>query len=224
MAWLCSCSRRASSATNSLSIAGPERDISARTCTKLRRILLHGFDHPIGPGVGVVAMPASRGHARATRRRFSIKASRSMMGIGPQLAQLQRSDGLIRGHERCQTFRGDPAVDVRDQFQRDVVDARKIQPTARRSSRGNSGYSSWADGAAPCGFALRSNRNCRAAIRRPATCAGWPATAADDQLIGFVQNRFVLRPTGSEDGPARAAHPPDANRPRIWHVSPTDPC
>jgi hypothetical protein len=61
-----------------------------------------------------------------TRRRFSIKASRSMIGMA-QLAELQRGHRLVGGDEAAQAISVDASIAVRDSLERDVVHARQAR-------------------------------------------------------------------------------------------------
>ena len=79
---LCPCSRRASSATNALVIGGSDRAMSAITRIRLFGSLLGHLRHLVGPGLGQVAIGCAAATMRTpTRRRFSISASRSMIGM-----------------------------------------------------------------------------------------------------------------------------------------------
>ena len=99
------CRRRASSATNELG----HRRVRARHVgddeDQALRIALGDLDHPVGPGVGEVALGACRRRcARATRRRFSISARRSMIGIAHSSPRLSGVDALVGGDEAAQAF------------------------------------------------------------------------------------------------------------------------
>jgi hypothetical protein len=75
---------------------------------------------------------ATRGHAAQV---FDQRQAQHD-GDGPQLAQLQRGHFLIGVDEAAQRFGIDPAIAVRDDFQRDFVDARAAirRPLPRRGS------------------------------------------------------------------------------------------
>ena len=99
---LCPCSRRASSATNELTIGGFERAMSAIT-----RIRLFGSCSATSIIWSAHAAARLRSIVPAairapTRRRFSISASRSMIGNRPQFAHLERRHRLVGRDETGQ--------------------------------------------------------------------------------------------------------------------------
>ena len=103
-----------------------------------------------------------------TRRRFSISARRSMIGIAHSSPSVERRDRLVGGDEAAEALRVDPPVAVRDGLQRDVVDARQPGRRPVRQARQLAAVVRAAGAAARCGSAPRSGGSCRAAIRRPA--------------------------------------------------------
>ena len=101
------------------------------------RIVLGDLHHLVGPRVGPVALERPGGDARADAAQVLDQRQPQHDRDGPQLAQLERRHRLVGGDETRQALRVDPAVAVRDRFERDVVDARQASadgPCARRGS------------------------------------------------------------------------------------------
>ena len=90
----------------------------------LRRLLRRG-ERAFGPANAVVFLqPSPRdAHGDATQIFDESQAQRDRER--PQLAELQRLDGLVGAHEGRRVLLVEQAVEVRDQFERHAVDARK---------------------------------------------------------------------------------------------------
>ncbi|MNI38234.1 hypothetical protein D3C73_923670 [compost metagenome] len=88
-------------------------------------VALGHFDQSIGPVIGkVTVIPVGHDPGRHAPQVLDQRQAQHDRD-GPQLAQGQRRDGLIRGDETVQAWRVDPAIAVRDGFQGDVVDPRQ---------------------------------------------------------------------------------------------------
>ncbi len=162
------CRRRESSDTN----ARGHRRIRARHVRDHEHEALGiGLDdrlHLVDPAVGEIAIDAARGDVGGDAAQILDQRKPQHDRNRPQLAELERRHGLIGGDEAREAFRVHAAVAVRDGLERDVVDARAARPTGRSRGAAARGCNPWANGASRCGSALRSGRNCRAAIRPPA--------------------------------------------------------
>ena len=122
---LCPCNRRASSATNELTIGGFERAMSAITRIRLlgscRATSIIWSAHASARFRSIV--PAAIRAADAAQILDQRQPQHD--GNGPQFAQLERRHRLVGRHEAGKALRVDPAVAVRDRLEREVVDARK---------------------------------------------------------------------------------------------------
>ena len=149
------CRRRVSSATN----AAIHRRVGARHVgddhDQVFRIPLGGLDQLVGPGVGAVAADAVSGDARRDAAQVFDQREAQHDRQRPQLAEGQRGDGLVGGDKAGEALGIDPAVAVRDDFQRDVVDAGKTGGRAGRQARQLAAVALWADAAWRCESALR---------------------------------------------------------------------
>ena len=122
---LCPCSRRASSATNELTIGGFERAMSAITRIRLFGIVLGDVHHLVGPRIGPVPVDRAGRDPGADAAQVLDQRQPQHDRNRPQLAQLERRHRLVGRHEAGKALRVDPAVAVRDRLERDVVDARQ---------------------------------------------------------------------------------------------------
>ena len=170
------------------------------------RVLLDDLHHPLGPVVGRVSIAPAPAIRTATRRRFSISASRNMIGTAhnsPSFSgctDLVGGDEAVRGRRRPRARRHGRSIPGRCRRR-----AGKVRPD-RSPAGAIPGCTTAASAAGPCGSALRSDRNCRAAIRRPANCVvfAWrPASrvrTSDENRFVLVQSRneLVGRPPGRE--------------------------
>ena len=93
-------------------------------------ILFGDCGHLVGPGVSQITAGAAGGQTSGDTTQVFDQRQTQHDRNRPQLAQAQWRDLLVGSDEAAQVFRIDPAVAVRDGFQRDVVDARL---TCRRS-------------------------------------------------------------------------------------------
>ena len=91
--------------------------------------------HLIRPRIGAVPVDRSGRNARADAAQVLDQREAQHDRNRPQLAELERRDGLVRGHEAGQALGVDPAVAVRDRLEREVVDARKSGRRPVRQSR-----------------------------------------------------------------------------------------
>ncbi len=87
---------------------------------QLARFLLQ---HPAGPEVGLVAVPPARGNAPGDPPEALDEGQAKHDRDGPQLAQLERDDGLVGGDEAAEVVGIDTPIDMRDQLQGDAVGA-----------------------------------------------------------------------------------------------------
>ena len=166
--------------------------MSAITRIRLFGSRLGDLHHLVGPGVGAVrGRSCRRRSARATRRRFSISASRSMIGMAHNSPSLSGGDRLVGGDEAAEALRVDPAVAVRDRLQRDVVDAR--QP-GRRAVRQARQFPAVAFGQVPLGRADLLFDQVEV-VEQPFAGRRDPAVRRDrrgQQVAGFEQDALVL--------------------------------
>ena len=131
-------------------------------------IALGGAGHRCRPSAPPCGGSASRPCTRAaTRRRFSIRASRSMIGIAHSSPSVSGVHVLVGADEAQQAGVVDAAVTVRNHFQRDVVDTRQSGRRPAGEPRQFAVVALAADAAGRCGSAPRSGRSCPAATRRP---------------------------------------------------------
>ena len=132
---LCPCSRRASSATNELTIGGFERAMSAIT-----RIRLLGSCSAISTiwsahASARFAVDRAGRNAGADAAKILDERQAQHDGNGPQLPHLERRHRLVGRHEAGKALRVDPAVAVGDRLEREIVDARKPGGRAGRQAR-----------------------------------------------------------------------------------------
>jgi hypothetical protein len=138
----------------------------------------------------------------ATRRRFSIRARRSMMGMAHKLAQFQGSHRLVGGYETAEVFRIHPPISVRDRLQRDVIHPRKPGRWAVQQARQFPAVTPWAGVAWPFESVPRSNRSCRAAILPPGAIRRFALTSSVSRLwtssrrLSFSASRARRRSRG----------------------------
>ena len=131
------------------------------------RILLGGLDQLVRPGVGAIAADAvGRRCAPHTRRRFSISARRSMIGSAHNSPSVRGVTRLIGGDKAGEALGVHAAVAVRNDLERDVVDAGKAGGRTVQQARQFPAVALWESAAWRCGSALRSDRSYRAATRR----------------------------------------------------------
>ena len=97
-------------------------------------IALGDVHHLVGPGIGQVALHAVVGHARSDAAQVFDQGQAQHDGHGPQFTQRERGDILVSLDEVAQVFQVDPAVAMRDDFQRNLVHARAARVHARRQS------------------------------------------------------------------------------------------
>ena len=99
-------------------------------------IFLRHLLQAIDPEVRQIAVRAGRCISRVvTRRRFSINASRSMIGMAHNSPSFNGRDRLISGDEGAEWFRIDLRVHVRDQFEHDIVNAGQAGGSAVQQAR-----------------------------------------------------------------------------------------
>ncbi len=165
---LCPCSRRASSETKGLTIGGLERAMSA--ITRIRLLGSRAATSSIWSAHTFGAVPLDRAGGDPDSDATQILDQRQPQhdGDGPQFPQLQRRHRLVGRHETGKALGVDPAVAVRDRLEREIVDTWQPDRGAVRQIGAVRGCTPWADAVWPCGSALRSGRNCRAAIPTPA--------------------------------------------------------
>ena len=114
--------------------------IHSQPVLAISRIELFGFffdglRHLVRPGVARLRSVRSAAIRVPTRRRFSIRAKRRMIGMAHNSPNFKKATGLVSSYETAETFRIDPPIAVRDDLQRDVVDARKPGRWAVRQAR-----------------------------------------------------------------------------------------
>ena len=85
------------------------------------RVLFHRFDHLIGPSIGLISMQTGGSHPSRDATQILYQCQTKHDGNGPEFPELERRDGLVGCHHRGQAFGSDPAVDMRDQFQSNIV-------------------------------------------------------------------------------------------------------
>ena len=95
-------------------------------------IALGDVHHLVGPGIGQVALHAVVGHARSDAAQVFDQGQAQHDGHGPQFTQRERGDVLVSLDEVAQVFQVDPAVAMRDDFQRNFIHARTARVHARR--------------------------------------------------------------------------------------------
>ena len=92
---------------------------------EVRRIFFRHGLQAIHPGVRKIPVLPGDGQPGGDPLEILNQPKPQHDGNGPQLAQLQRSDGLIGGDEGAERFGLDLRVRVRDQLEHEVVDARQ---------------------------------------------------------------------------------------------------
>ena len=91
---------------------------------RLRRIAPPVLEQRVGPFGGALAIAAAGRHARDHAAQVLEQREPQHDRDRPQLAELERLHALIRGDERVEHLLVDAAVRVRDQLEREIVDAR----------------------------------------------------------------------------------------------------
>jgi 3',5'-cyclic AMP phosphodiesterase CpdA len=87
-------------------------------------ILLGGLRHPVRPDIGQVALGPAGADPHRDAAQVLDHGQPQHDRNRPQLANAQRGDGLVGGHEAAEALRVHPAVAVGDRFQGDVVHPR----------------------------------------------------------------------------------------------------
>ena len=88
------------------------------------RVFLDGGGHPVGPGAGQHALGPTRGDQHPDPAEILDQGEPQHDRDGPQLAQLERRDGLVGGHEAAKALGIHPPVAVGHGFKGDVVNPR----------------------------------------------------------------------------------------------------
>jgi hypothetical protein len=83
-----------------------------------------GLGDAVRTGVGQIALGAGIGHPHAGAAQALDEREAQHDRNGPQLAQFECADGLVRGDEAAQLLGIDPAIAVRHDLEHEVVDAR----------------------------------------------------------------------------------------------------
>ena len=99
------------------------------------RPLFRRRQQPVGPPVGEILVGPTPGDARGDTAKVLDQRQPQHDRHRPQLAERERGDGLVGRDEAAQVLRVHPAVDVRDQLQRDVVDAGEAGQGTRHQAR-----------------------------------------------------------------------------------------
>ena len=99
------------------------------------RIALGDIHQLVGPVLGEPAIGLFGQHAGADAAQVLDQRQSQHDRDGPQLAQLQRRDGLVGRYEAAQAFGVHPTVAMRDRLERDVIDARHACRRAARKAR-----------------------------------------------------------------------------------------
>ena len=101
---------------------------------QIRRLAFDDFHHPPGPGGREIPLPPRGGNSRRDTPQILDQRQPQHEWQCPKLTQLQGLDRLIRGDKAVQSRGIHATVNVRDELEGNVVDARKAgQPTRRQS-------------------------------------------------------------------------------------------
>ena len=98
-AWPRPCRRRASSDTNGVVIGGCDRAMSAITRIKFFRVLAGHLRQLIRPGDGQIQVGPAGGNAHRDAAQILDQRQAQHDRDGPQLAQPERGDRLVRRYE-----------------------------------------------------------------------------------------------------------------------------
>ena len=86
-------------------------------------VLLDHLEHAVGPQIGQLALVGGDGHANRHAPQVLDQRQAQHDRHRPQLAELERLDGLVRGDETGQRAAAQPPVAVGHGLQREIVDA-----------------------------------------------------------------------------------------------------
>ena len=120
----CPWSRRANSATKAFVSGGAERAMSATMRIRSLGTFSATSTMLSAQTPAVSRSPVGRGDARRDATQVLDQREPQHDRNRPQLAQQQRLDRLVGGNEAHQRAATDRAVAVRDELQREVIDAR----------------------------------------------------------------------------------------------------
>ena len=139
----------------------------------------------------------------AMRRTFSIRPRRSIAGMAHSSPMRERGDFLERGDEQIDVAQVHPALAVRDERDRQLVDPRISRRAGRRSARAAPGSSRGAGSRGPRGCAPAPRGNCRAASRRPGPDVDVVLGGGGKPGVGVVEDAAGLVESLEEAGPPR---------------------
>ena len=158
-----SCRRCAICARNGLADAAPVEQGQHRV-EALRAVGLE----PVGSSRLATSRDALFAATRsASRRRFSIRTTRSVVGSAHSSPSVSSRDLLVRLQEMDEQVLVEGAVGVGDERPGDAVDRAAARPAARPAAPAGRGSSAAAGRRRSRAAALRSGGSCRAATRRP---------------------------------------------------------